>query len=77
VENLKKKIDQNSIKLTNPTICIWTIFLITQYNADTHNMHAHKPYPYEHLRRTEYPTYLEIPEVVVNTSLSTGMPLTT
>jgi hypothetical protein len=38
------------------------VFLrITQYNTDAHNTHAHsplwihvrKPYPYEHLRRTE------------------------
>jgi hypothetical protein len=35
---------------------------LTQYNADAHNTHAHsslwiyvgKPYPYEHLRRTEH-----------------------
>jgi hypothetical protein len=39
----------------------FTIFLrFTQYNADAHNTHAHsplhvcKPYPYEHLRRTEH-----------------------
>ena len=24
---------------------------ITQYNVDTHNARARKPYPYEHLRR--------------------------
>ena len=60
---------------------IWNIcfFRITQYNVETHNMHAHspiwthvhKPYPYEHLRRTE-PANLEINEVTTGTSLSTG-----
>jgi hypothetical protein len=54
-------------------------FRIIQYNADAHNTYAHsplwthvrKPYPYEHLRRTE-PADLEIHEVTIGASLSTG-----
>jgi len=38
---------------------------------DTHNI----PYPYEHLRRLSR-QILEIDEVTVNVSLSTGTPLT-
>jgi hypothetical protein len=37
---------------------------------------VHKPYPYEHLRKTE-PADLEIHEVTTGTSLSTGTSPTT
>jgi hypothetical protein len=49
-------------KLAQRSYCGGSFFRLTQYNADTHNTHAHsplwihirKPYPYEHLRRTEH-----------------------
>jgi hypothetical protein len=43
-------------------IAPWVFFKMTQYNANAHNtqaqsplwIHVRKPYPYEHLRRTEH-----------------------
>ena len=59
-------------------------FEITQYNADAPNTHAHsplwthvhKPYPYEHIRRTERADP-DVHEVTTRASLSTGTSPTT
>jgi hypothetical protein len=39
--------------------------------------HVCKPYPYEHIQMTEHLIDLEISEVTIDASLSTGAPLTT
>jgi len=62
----------------------YVLDFLVQYNADAYNTHAHSPlwthvrkfYPYEYLRRTG-PADLEISEVTIGTSLSTGTSLTT
>jgi hypothetical protein len=67
-----------------------TLGFLKKINIDPHNMHTYIPNPmtmntrtqtlplsYEHLWRTEHPTDLEIPEVTIGASLSTGTPLTT
>ena len=58
-------------------------FLITQYNSNTHNAHTltlinvrTQPYLFEHLRKLNN-QILEIDEVAIGTSLSTGTSPTT